>query len=256
LSTPAITFDFSSKVALVTGGSRGIGRATALLFARSGAKVVIGDLDPAGMETVEEIEREGGDAVFVKTDVRAEKAVRGLIATAVNTYGALHCAFNNAGILPPIATLAETNGSTFEEVLAVDLKGVFLCMKYEIQQMLQNGGGIIVNNASIAGMIAEPGISAYAAAKHGVIGLTKVAAMEYAAHGIRINAIAPGLVETAMTKAWFDDPNIRRYFLSNAPIGRVAQPKEMAGMVLFLCSDYASFAIGQTFVIDGGYTVH
>lgn len=256
LSTPAITFDFSGKVALVTGGSRGIGRATALLFARSGAKVVIGDLDPAGAETVEAIKQDGGNAVFVQTDVRVEEAVTNLIATALNTYGAVHCAFNNAGILPPTATLAETNGSTFEEVMAVDLKGVFFCMKYEIQQMLQNGGGIIVNNASIAGIIAEPGISAYVAAKHGVIGLTKVAAMEYAAHGIRINAIAPGLVETAMTKAWFDDPNIRRYFVANTPIGRIAQPKEMAGMVLFLCSDYASFAVGQTFVIDGGYTVH
>jgi NAD(P)-dependent dehydrogenase (short-subunit alcohol dehydrogenase family) len=252
----AMTFDFSGKVALVTGGSRGIGRATAQLFARSGAKVVIGDVDSAGIETVEAIKRDGGDAVFVKTDVRNESAVKHLIVTAVQTYGGLHCAFNNAGVLPPTASLAETNESTFEEVMAVDLKGVFLCMKHEIQQMLQNGGGAIVNNASIAGIIAESGISAYVAAKHGVIGLTKAAAMEYASHGIRINALAPGLVETAMTKAWFDDPNIRRYFLANAPLGRVAQPEEMAGMVLFLCSDFASFAVGQTFVIDGGYTVH
>jgi NAD(P)-dependent dehydrogenase (short-subunit alcohol dehydrogenase family) len=251
-----MTFDFSGKVALVTGGSRGIGRATALLFARSGAKVVIGDVDSAGTETVEAIKRDGGHAVFVQTDVRVEEAVRGLVATAVNTYGALHCAFNNAGILPPTATLAETKESSFNEVIAVDLKGVFLSMKYEIQQMLQNGGGAIVNNASIAGMIAEPGIGAYVAAKHGVIGLTKAAAMEYAAQGIRINALAPGLVEIEMTKAWFDDPNMRRHFLANAPLGRVAQPEEMAGMVLFLCSDFASFAVGQTFVIDGGYTVH
>ena len=128
-------------------------------------------------------------------------------------------------------------------------------MKYEIRQMLsQSGGGAIVNNASIAGMIADPGISAYVAAKHGVIGLSKAAALEYASQGIRINALAPGLVETAMTKPWFDDPALRGHFLSNTPIGRFAQPEELAGMVLFLCSDFASFTAGQTFVVDGGYT--
>jgi NAD(P)-dependent dehydrogenase (short-subunit alcohol dehydrogenase family) len=127
-------------------------------------------------------------------------------------------------------------------------------MKYEIQHMLQGGGGAIVNNASIAGMIADPGISAYVAAKHGVIGLSKAAAIEYAGKGIRINAIAPGLVETAMTKHWFDDPNIRSHLLANSPIGRFAQPEEIADTVLFLCSDFASFAVGQTFAIDGGYT--
>ena len=137
--------------------------------------------------------------------------------------------------------------AAFDDAIAVDLKGVFLCMKYEIGQMLRNGGGAIVNNASIAGMIADPGISPYVAAKHGVIGLSKAAALEYASKGIRINALAPGLVETAMTKAWFDDPNIRSVFLANSPMGRVAQPEEMAGMVLFLCSDFASFATGSNF---------
>ena len=207
-------------------------------------------------ETVETIKRDGGEAIFVRTDVSDEADVKNLIATAVKTYGGLHCAFNNAGVLPPTVTLVEMDESIFDKTLAVDLKGVFLCMKHEIAHMLQSGGGAIVNNASIAGLIAEPGISAYIAAKHGVIGLSKAAAVEYANQGIRINALAPGLVNTAMTKAWFDDPNMSAHFLANTPIGRVSQPAEIAGMVLFLCSDLASFAVGQTFVIDGGYTTH
>ena len=249
-------FNFAGKVALVTGGSRGIGRATSRLFAQHGAKVVIGDVDLADRETVETIKRDGGEALFVRTDVREASEVEGLVATAVNIYGGLHCAFNNAGVLPTQALLADVEEAAFDQVVAVDLKGVFLSMKYEIEYMLGAGGGAIVNNASIAGMIAESGISAYVAAKHGVIGLSKAAGMEYAGKGVRINALAPGLVETAMTKPWFDDPNIRSAFLANSPIGRVAQPEEMAGMVLFLCSDFASFAVGQTFVIDGGYTAH
>jgi NAD(P)-dependent dehydrogenase (short-subunit alcohol dehydrogenase family) len=247
-------FNFAGKVALVTGGSRGIGRATSLLFARQGARVVIGDVDPAGVETAESIKLDGGEALFVQTDVRDAGDVKNLVAAAVKTYGGLHCAFNNAGVLPPGGLLADVEEAAFDQVVAVDLKGAFLSMKYEIEYMLGAGGGAIVNNASIAGMIADPGISAYVAAKHGVIGLSKAAALEYASQGIRINALAPGLVETAMTKPWFDDPNIRRHFITNSPIGRVAQPEEMAGMVLFLCSDFASFAVGQTFVIDGGYT--
>jgi NAD(P)-dependent dehydrogenase (short-subunit alcohol dehydrogenase family) len=246
--------DFTGKVAVITGGTAGIGRAASLLFARHGAKVVIADIDPAGVETVNLIKREGGEAIFVQTDVREAKQVENLVATAIETYGGLHCAFNNAGVLPPTIPLAEVDDSTFDSVLAVDLKGIFLSMKYEIRQMLKAGGGAIVNNASIAGIIAEAGISAYAAAKHGVIGLSKAAALEYASKGIRINALAPGLVETAMTKPWFDDPAMRSYFMANSPIGRFAQPEEIAGMVLFLCSDIASFAVGQTFAVDGGYT--
>ena len=250
----AITFDFSGKVALVTGGSRGIGRATALLFARNGAKVVIGDVDPAGVETAEIIKQERGEAIFIQTDVCVAEEVKNLVATAVKTFGGLHCAFNNAGVLPPMALLADIEESNFDHTFAVDVKGVFLAMKHEIHQMLETGGGAIVNNASIAGMIAERGISAYVAAKHAVIGLTKAAAIEYADQKIRINAVAPGLVETPMTKHWFDDPAMRSFFLANSPIGRFAQPEEVASMVLFLCSDFASFAVGQTFTVDGGYT--
>ena len=255
-------FNFAGKVALVTGGGRGIGRATALLFARYGAKVVIGDIDPAGVATVDMIKQERGDALFVQTDVREASDVKNLVAAAVKTYGGLHCAFNNAGVLPTGGLLADVEEAAFDQVVAVDLKGAFLSMKYEIEYMLGAGGGAIVNNASVGaltgnpGIIADPGISAYVAAKHGVIGLSKAAALEYAGKGVRINALAPGLVETAMTKPWFDDPNIRSAFLANSPIGRVAQPEEIAGMVLFLCSDFASFAVGQTFVIDGGYTAH
>ena len=247
-------FNFAGKVILVTGGSSGIGRATSILFARHGAKVVIGDINAAGEETVEAIKSEKGEATFIQTDVRNAEEVKNLIATAVKTYGGLNCAFNNAGILPPMAMLADTEESTFDQTFDVDVKGVFLAMKYEIQQMLKTGGGVIVNNASIAGLIAERGLSAYVAAKHAVIGLSKAAAIEYAAQGIRINAIAPGLVRTPMTKHWEDDPETRQFFIANTPIGRFAQPDEIANMVLFLCSDLASFAAGQTFVVDGGYT--
>jgi NAD(P)-dependent dehydrogenase (short-subunit alcohol dehydrogenase family) len=249
-----ITFDFSDKVALVTGGSSGIGKAASLLFARYGAKVVIGDVNPAGVETVELIKRERGEAIFVQTDVSVAEQVKNLVAAAVQTFGGLHCAFNNAGVLPPTSLLADTDESTFDKTFAVDVKGVFLAMKYEIQQMLQTGSGAIVNNASIAGFIAERGISAYVAAKHAVIGLTKAAAIEYADQKVRINAVAPGLVETPMTKHWFDDPEMRSFFLANSPIGRFAQPEEVAAVVLFLCSDLASFSVGHTFAIDGGYT--
>ena len=247
-------FNFAGKVILVTGGSSGIGHATSILFARHGAKVVIGDINAAGEETVDAIKSEKGEATFIQTDVRNAEEVKNLIATAVKTYGGLNCAFNNAGILPPMAMLADTEESTFDQTFDVDVKGVFLAMKYEIQQMLKTGGGVIVNNASIAGLIAERGLSTYAAAKHAVIGLSKAAAIEYAAQGIRINAIAPGLVQTPMTKHWEDDLETRQFFIVNTPIGRFAQPDEIANMVLFLCSDLASFAAGQTFVVDGGYT--
>jgi NAD(P)-dependent dehydrogenase (short-subunit alcohol dehydrogenase family) len=246
--------DYTGKVALITGGSTGIGRATALAFARQGAKVAIGDASDEASNTVELIRRAGGEATFVKCDVTDERQVEHLVDTTVRTYGALDAAFNNAGILPPTVPLAEVETANFDKIIAVDLRGVFLAMKHEIRHMLKAGGGAIVNTASVAGLIADPGMSAYVAAKHGVVGLSKAAAVDYARKGIRVNALAPGLVETPMTKRWLDDPTMRTAVLGQTPLGRPAKPEEMAGMVLFLCSTLASFATGHTFTVDGGQT--
>jgi NAD(P)-dependent dehydrogenase (short-subunit alcohol dehydrogenase family) len=248
--------DFTGKAVLITGGATGIGRAAALAFAGQGAMVGIGDIDERAEETVAEINQLGGQAFWRRTDVRKAEEVSDLVDATVSAFGRLDCAFNNAGVLPPTLPLHEMADDVFDEILAVDLLGVFLCMKYEIRHMLKAGGGAIVNTASIAGVVADPGMAPYVAAKHGVIGLTKAGAMDYAKSNIRINALAPGFVQTPMTQRWIDDPAVMPLLLQHSPVGRAAQPEEITGMVLYLCSDLASFATGQTFVIDGAQTAH
>jgi NAD(P)-dependent dehydrogenase (short-subunit alcohol dehydrogenase family) len=248
--------DFTGKVVLVTGGATGIGRATSLAFARQGATVVIGDVDDRAAETVELIEEAGGTGLFVRTDVTVAGDVERLVQTTVDTYGGLHVAFNNAGILPPTGPLLEQSEADWDKTIAVDLKGVFLALKYEIAHMVGHGGGAIVNTASVAGIIADPGMAPYVAAKHGVVGLSKAAALDYAKSGIRVNALAPGLVATGMTKGWLDDPDMRDVVVAGSQLGRPAEPEEIAGMVLYLSSDLASFATGGVYVVDGGQTAH
>lgn len=247
---------FEDKVVLITGAATGIGRATALAFAEKGATLVIGDMNEAGaQETVALAKQKGVKATFLKTDVSNFADVAKLVETAVSTYGRLDVAFNNAGIAAPAALLHEMEEASFDRVIAVDLKGVFNCLHHELKHMVKAGKGAIVNTASVAGLIPEPGLANYVAAKHGVIGLTKTAGLDYASRGVRVNAVAPGWVETPMTRGMEDIPGFWDYLSNGAPIHRPAQPEEIAGTVLFLCSDAATYTTGQTYVVDGGQTV-
>ena len=243
------------KVALVTGGASGIGRASALTFAREGAQVVVADVDVAGgEETVRMIKETQHEALFVRTDVTRSREVEALIAQAVRTYGRLDCAFNNAGIAGAVAPVADTTEEVWEQVIRVNLTGVWLCMKYEIRQMLTQGRGVIVNTASIQGFIATSAIPAYTASKHGVVGLTKSAALAYAPAGIRVNAVGPGFIHTPMTERIFAlYPEWEAPVTAQHPIGRMGTPPEIAEAVVWLCSDAASFVTGHTMVVDGGY---
>ena len=242
------------KVALVTGGASGIGRATALTFAREGARLVIADMhEDGGQQTIHMITEQGGEAIFVRTDVSKAVEVQALISAAVETYGRLDCAHNNAGISGGGRALtAEYPEETWHQVIAVNLTGVWLCMKYEIPQMLPQGGGAIVNTASVAGLIGGRGLAAYVASKHGVVGLTKTAALEYAQQGIRVNCVCPGVIHTPMTERAWSDPERRAQIIAMEPLGRIGNPEEIAEAVVWLCSDAASFVTGHAMSIDGG----
>jgi NAD(P)-dependent dehydrogenase (short-subunit alcohol dehydrogenase family) len=244
---------FKDKVALVTGGSFGIGRATAIAFAGQGANVVVADW-VADHATVEEIKSKGGNAVFVKCDVSDEAQVKMLIEQVVKTYGRLDYAYNNAGIEGANARTSDCTNENWERTIAVNLKGVWLCMKYELQQMLQQGSGSIVNCASIAGLVGFQGLPAYVASKHGVVGLTKAAAMEYVKSGIRVNAVCPGVIKTPMVdRVTGKDKAVEKIYEDMEPIGRMGQPEEVANAVTWLCSDASSFVTGVAMPVDGGW---
>jgi NAD(P)-dependent dehydrogenase (short-subunit alcohol dehydrogenase family) len=247
--------ELERKVALVTGGTSGIGRDTAVLFAKRGAQVVVaGRRELEGNETMERIRAVGGNGLFVKTDVSKAAEVDALIQQAVEKFGRLDVAFNNAGIEGAWAPIIRQSEEDFDRTININLKGVWLCLKYEIRQMLkQGGGGAIVNMASIMGLVGSVGVAAYSASKHGVIGLTKSAALENAKSGIRVNAVCPGFTETPMADRIFRIPGVRKSLLSCHPIGRFAKPEEIAEAVVWMCSDHASFMTGQSLVLDGGF---
>ena len=250
--------EFEGKVALVTGGGSGIGRATALAFAREGARVVIGKRKvQRGEEVVRMIQAGGGTASFRRTDVLVAADIEALVEHTVKTYGRLDVAFNNSGVAGEVRPLAEQTEVDYDAVMDVNVKGVWLSMKYEIPRMLENGGGAIVNNSSIAGVIGFPGLGIYVASKHAVIGLTKNAALEYSAQGIRINAVNPAVIDTEMVdELVIGAKTTKDEMAALHPIGRIGRVEEVADAVLWLCSSKASFVTGHSLLVDGGFTAH
>ena len=250
-------YQFNDKVVLITGAGSGIGRAAALLFSECGAKVVVSNRNQVnGEETVREIRDSGGDAEYICADVSVHADVKNLINATVKHYGRLDYAFNNAGIDGKKALTTECEEDDWEVIIDTNLKGTFLLMKYQIQQMLNQGAGSIVNMSSVCGFVARPSRCAYNASRHGVIGLTKTAALEYSRQGIRVNAVAPASIKTDIyERSTQGDPEIQKMYADAHPIGRVGNPAEVAEAVLWLCSDKASFVTGHTLVLDGGFTI-
>jgi NAD(P)-dependent dehydrogenase (short-subunit alcohol dehydrogenase family) len=250
-----MTRELEGKVALITGGTSGIGRDTAILFAKAGAKVAVaGRREAEGNETVELVLAAGGEALFVKTDVSKAGEVENLVKKTVEKFGRLDVAFNNAGTEGKAGPIISQSEEDWDRTINVNLKGVWLSLKYEIRQMLkQGGGGAIVNMGSIIGLMGWAGAATYCASKHGVIGLTKAAALENAKNRIRVNAICPAVVETPMGERAFGAPEIKKYSIGLHPLGRFAKPMEIAEAVLWMCSERSSFMTGQPLVLDGGF---
>jgi NAD(P)-dependent dehydrogenase (short-subunit alcohol dehydrogenase family) len=248
---------FLGRVAFVTGAANGIGRATALAFAREGANVVVADVSEEGNEeTSRMIEELGGSALAVRCDVSRPEDVKAALDKALETFGRLDFAFNNAGVEQPITTAAEITEEEWNRIIRINLSGVFLCMKYEIPLMLKQGGGAIVNTASGAGVKGFAGQAAYTAAKHGVVGLTKSAALDYASQNIRANAVCPGIIATPMMNRFTGGTaKGEQRVIAQEPIGRMGKPEEIAATVVWLCSDAAAFVVGHAMVVDGGQTV-
>src|SRR5436853_7116959 len=247
---------FENKVALVTGAGSGMGLATAKAFAEAGASVVLAERqEEAVPAAAEELIAAGRKALALRCDVTNDDQVASMIERTVSSFGRLDAAFNNAGVMQRRVETADISGDEWDRVLAINLRGVFLCMKYELRQMLQQGSGAIVNCSSIGGVIGNPGLAASASAKPGVLGLTRSAALEYAARGIRINAVCPGTIKTPMVQSMIGgDSNVLAEMVKDEPIGRLGEPEEIAAAVLWLCSPGASFVVGHALLVDGGYT--
>ncbi|MBB6123009.1 SDR family NAD(P)-dependent oxidoreductase [Sphingobium subterraneum] len=246
----------TDRVIIVTGGTGGMGKATALLCAQRGAKVVIADLnEKAGAEIAAEIQASGGKAAFIRTDVTSEDEVVAMVDFAISTFGGLHGAFNNAGLETGIAPLHEYPLDKWEKGVAVNLTGVFLCVKHQLRHMLNNGGGSIVNTSSVSGVTGFPDMVEYVASKHGVVGITRAAAAEVSGKGIRVNVLVPGATETPMFLKLIDgNDDVRNFVAAKHPIGRVAKPSEMAEAAAWLLSDASSFVTGASINVDGGYS--